>query len=138
MKVLLDTNVVIDFLSKRDLFYDNAKFIFDKCYSKEINGIVAVHTVSTIYYVLKKYNEDSFLRTLLLNLFQVIEIGSAQKSSVINALKNNSFSDFEDSLQHQCALEQIVDCIITRNPQDFINSKIKVYTPAEFVSLYSV
>ncbi|WP_436411390.1 hypothetical protein [Treponema vincentii] len=68
------------------------------------------------------------------NLFEIIEISSANKESILNALKNKTFPDFEDGLQYQCALEESVDCIITRNKKDFFGSKIPVYTPDEFLA----
>ena len=116
MKVLLDTNIIVDFLSKRPVFFNEAEKIISKCRDGEIIGIVAVHTVSTLFY-----------------LFEIIEIGRADKNSVLEALKNTEFTDFEDGLQYQCALEEFVDCIITRNKKDFFSSKIPVYTPSEFL-----
>lgn len=82
---------------------------------------------------LKKYVSPETLRDIFYNLFEIIEIGRADKNSVLEALKNTEFTDFEDGLQYQCALEEFVDCIITRNKKDFFSSKIPVYTPSEFL-----
>ena len=133
MKVLLDTNIIVDFLSKRPVFFNEAEKIISKCRDGEIIGIVAVHTVSTLFYLLKKYVLPETLRDIFYNLFEIIEIGRADKNSVLEALKNTEFTDFEDGLQYQCALEEFIDCIITRNKKDFFSSKIPVYTPSEFL-----
>ena len=133
-KVLLDTNILVDFLAKRPVFFNNAQTIIKKCKDNEITGIVAVHTISTLFYILKKYIPAENVRGVFCNLFEIIEIGSANKESILNALKNKTFPDFEDGLQYQCALEESVDCIITRNKKDFFGSKIPVYTPDEFLA----
>ena len=82
-----------------------------------ITGVVAIHTISTLFYILKKYIPSDSRRELFYSLFTIIGIGSADKESVLHALKNKAFPDFEDGLQYQCALEESVDCIITRNQQ---------------------
>jgi hypothetical protein len=51
-------------------------------------------------------------------------------------LDNNKFIDFEDCLQEQCAVEEVADYIVTRNPDDFIESRVKVIQPDELVSLF--
>ena len=75
MKVLLDTNIIVDFLSKRPVFFNEAEKIISKCRDGEIIGIVAVHTVSTLFYLLKKYVSPETLRDIFYNLFEIIEIG---------------------------------------------------------------
>ena len=137
MKVLLDTNILVDFLAKRPVFFNNAQTIIKKCKDNEITGIVAVHTISTLFYILKKYIPSENIRELFYNLFEIIEIGSANKESILHALRNKTFPDFEDGLQYQCALEETVDCIITRNKKDFLGSTIPVYTPNEFLAEYN-
>ena len=135
MKVLLDTNIIVDFLAKRPAFFDDARKIIDKCKTEEMIGIVAVHTVSTLFYLLKKHISFETVKDILYNLFQIIEIGSSDKRSVLRALENKEFMDLEDALQYQCALEENADFIITRNKKDFLASKIAVYTPAEFLQI---
>ena len=117
MNALLDTNILVDFLAKRPLFFNNAESIIKKCKNDEITGVVAIHTISTLFYILKKYIPSDSIRELFYSLFTIIGIGSADKESVLHALKNKAFPDFEDGLQYQCALEESVDCIITRNQQ---------------------
>mgnify|MGYP000142933370 FL=1 len=102
-----------------------------------ITGVVAIHTISTLFYILKKYIPSENIRELFYNLFEIIEIGSANKESILHALRNKTFPDFEDGLQYQCALEETVDCIITRNKKDFLGSTIPVYTPNEFLAEYN-
>ena len=137
MKVLLDTNILVDFLAKRPQFFNNAQIIIKKCKNEEITGVAAVHTISTLFYLLKKYIPAENIHELFYSLFTIIEIGSANKESILQALRNNNFTDFEDGLQYQCALEESVDCIITRNKKDFSGSKIPVYTPDEFLEAWS-
>ena len=135
MKVLLDANISVDFLAKRPAFFDDARKIIDKCKTEEMIGIVAVHTVSTLFYLLKKHVSFETVKDILYNLFQIIEIGSSDKRSVLRALENKEFMDLEDALQYQCALEENADFIITRNKKDFLASQISVYTPAKFLQI---
>lgn len=140
MKVLLDANILIDLISHRNGFYEDARRVFDEVVedcmcTKKMSAVVAVHTVSTVFYVLKKCLPPDELRDMLYDIFNTIDVGSANIQSVQNALMRKDFSDFEDALQYECALDQDVDCIVTRNRKDFGTSSVPVYTPKEFLAI---
>ena len=73
---------------------------------------------------------------MLKDLCSIFRISELNAKKIMAALDNDKFIDFEDCLQEQCAVEEVVDYIVTRNPDDFIESRVKVIQPDELVSLF--
>jgi predicted nucleic acid-binding protein len=134
MRVLIDTNVVLDFVLKRPPFDVEAKEIFTRLAKKEFQGFVSSITpINTFYTTRKEINKVVAFQAVTM-LLQIIEIAEASKKSFQNALKSN-FKDFEDAVQHESAVAENLDAIVTRNTKDFANSTIKVYSPSEFLQV---
>ncbi|HBB43546.1 MAG TPA: PIN domain nuclease [Treponema sp.] len=138
MKVFLDTNILIDYLLKRHPFYDSAKKVFDMCLYK-IDGYVTPHSLIDVFYMLSERTDatSDYCRETILKLRTVFCVVGENDASVLAAASNDSFSDFEDSMQNESALFSGSDYIITRNKKDFENSTIPVVTADEFMSLFS-
>ena len=136
MKVFLDTNILLDYLLKRQPFYDSVKKIFDMCLFK-IDGYVTPHSLIDIFYMLSERTDATIekCQEIILKLRDVLFIIPETDERVLSAARNHSFDDFEDSMQNESALIAGVDYIITRNKKDFKNSTIAVVTPDEFLSL---
>ena len=136
MKVFLDTNILLDYLLKRQPFYDSVKKIFDMCLFK-IDGYVTPHSLIDIFYMLSERTDATIekCQEIILKLRDVLFIIPETDERVLSAARNNSFDDFEDSMQNESALIAGVDYIITRNKKDFKNSTIAVVTPEEFLGL---
>lgn len=136
MKVLIDINVIMDFLCHRKFFFDDANQILKKCVKKEIEGIIAAHMVTTIFYLLRKDIPSSAeRRAILIDICNIFEVSSVDKVVLLNALQDDSFYDFEDSVQNACAANIEADFIVTRNKKDFENSKLPVCSPDEFLKV---
>lgn len=133
MIVLIDTNIVLDILERRDPFYEASNNVLSLCASKKINGCIALHSVSNIFYILRKHYSAEDRRRLLLGILDFLQIANVDHDYVRNALERNDFSDFEDCLQDECALQNNADYIITRNIDDFANSNVPAVTPADFL-----
>jgi len=134
MKALIDTNIIIDFFLRREPFYENAEIIFQKISSKKLDGYISASAVTDIFYLLQKAKGNSDAISYILKLIQIIEVLGVDKQTIINALLLN-WTDFEDAVQAQVALENEMDVIITRNTKDFQNTeKIKILTPEEFIA----
>ena len=131
-KVFADTNVVIDLLDKRELFYRDALDIFTKAYYKEIEIYISPLTYATASYLLRKRNKEE-LRTLLANLRKLTSVAYCDETVVDESIVSE-FDDFEDAMQYYSALKVNADVIITRNIKDFAKSKITVMTPSGFLS----
>ena len=133
MLVLIDTNIVLDILEKRAPFYESSHDVLFLCASKKIKGCIALHSVSNIFYILRKQYSAEDRRRLLLGILNFLQIANASHENVRHALERNDFPDFEDCLQDECASQNHADYIITRNIDDFSNSNIPAITPSDFL-----
>lgn len=135
MAVLIDTNILLDVILKREPFFTFSNKIFSLCCSNVLSGKIAAHSITNIFYVARKNYTQSQLRTLLLSIFQFFDVISLDKEKLLSALNNSNFKDFEDCLQDECAHSINADYIITRNIRDFEGSKIPAITPEEYLKL---
>lgn len=138
MLVLIDTNVIIDMLEKREPFYESSNDILSLCASKKIKGCIALHSISNIFYILRKNYSAENRRCLLLGILKFLQVANASHENVRHALERNDFPDFEDCLQDECAAQNHADYIITRNTDDFSNSHIPAITPSDFLAKYNL
>ena len=132
MRALIDTNVLIDFISKRGVFYADARKIVDTCDRGIYDGCIAAHSVPDIFYILRKSVPVAERREALRLLCEIFTVVGINKRRLISALNDENFSDFEDCLQSLCAETFRADYIVTRNPKDFEQSMIPAITPDVF------
>lgn len=135
MVVLVDTNILRDIIANREPYAQYAKEIMEKCARREIMGIMAAHSIPNLFYILRKNFSKEERRRILKNLCSVFYISDLNAKKILAALDNDNFSDFEDCLQEECAVEAMADYIVTRNPDDFVNSRVKIIRPDEFLKL---
>lgn len=131
--VLIDTNIFIDVLQDRIPFTDNSQSVVALVVQKKIKGAVAAHSITNLWYILRKTHSDEERRNYLLSLFELFDVVSMDKNRLVAALENSNFKDFEDCLQDECAYAINADYIITRNAKDFESSMVKALTPEEFL-----
>lgn len=122
MVVLFDTNIIMDVLEKRFPFYDSSKSVLESCVSGNVTGYIALHSISNIFYILRKRYSATDRRKLLLDILDLLQVAGADHESVRNALQREDFTDFEDCLQDECAKQIHADYIVTRNINDFSTS----------------
>jgi len=133
--ILIDTNIILDWLLLREPFYIQAKEIIECCIRDEIQGCLASHTLLNIFFITRKdktVEERKEIIFMLCDNFNIIEV---DKQMIITALKNKAWDDLEDGLQIQCAIKEKVNYIITRDPKGFLSSQIQVFSPGEFIQL---
>lgn len=135
MVVLIDTNVLLDFLLGRDPYFSNADRIIKLCAEQKIQGFMAAHSIPNMFYILRKDMSVEARREVLLNLCDILAIEAINSVKVIAALKNSAFMDLEDCLQSDCAGEIKADYIVTRNIKDFEISEIPAILPEDFLKL---
>ena len=135
MVVLVDTNILVDVISDREPYAEYGEKILEKCAKREITGIIAAHTIPNLFYILRKEFSQKERRDLLRNLCIIFCVSDLNAKKILAALENEKFLDFEDCLQEVCAVEEIADYIVTRNPSDFVESRVKVVQPEELLSL---
>ena len=133
MKVLIDTNVLLDYLTKREPYYHDARQIILKCAKNDLNGYVAAHSVVDAFFIMRKTVSAEKRREYLLQVCNITTVIVIDERKLTSALNNWEFKDFEDCLQYECALEAGIEYIITRNVKDFSESNIAVATPDKFL-----
>ncbi|MEZ4970410.1 MAG: PIN domain-containing protein [Flavobacteriaceae bacterium] len=133
-RLLIDTNIVIDLLSKRDEFYDEAAELFSRADKKELELTISSLTFANTNYILSKLKSAKEAREILRKFKVLVELLSLDDKITELALSDENFPDFEDGLQYYSAIENQIDIIITRNKKDFKNSKIPVLTAKEFLA----
>lgn len=136
MKLLFDTNVILDVFLERTPFYEHSVACFSLSEKEKIEGWICGTTVTTLSYLLgKELGKKATVKHIstLLNLFNVTVINR----QVLTDALANGFLDYEDAVLYQSALLSNLDGILTRNKRDFKASKISIYTPREFVEAIS-
>lgn len=134
IKLLIDNNIVIDLLSKRKEFYDEAAELFSRADRKEIILTISSLTFANTNYILTKLKSAKEAREILRKFQLLVSILSLDDKIIRLAISDDDFLDFEDALQYYSAMENQIDIIITRNKKDFKNSKIPVLTAQEFLA----
>ena len=137
MVVLVDTNVILDLLMKREPFAYDAREILVKCAEGEISGYLAAHSIPNLFYILRKEFTEKERRSFIISLCDIFRISQLDSAKILSAAKNEDFSDYEDCLQEECAVDVMADYIVTRNPADYKKSRVSTIQPAELLALLS-
>lgn len=134
MRVLVDTNVLLDYYMSRMPFYSDARQIVIKCMT-EIEGFVAPHTLSNLHYILHAQAkfDDAKCRMAVSDVLDVFSLVSFSKQNAYDAVNDFSIGDFEDALQIECAKTCRANYIVTRNVTDFKNSSVPAILPSDFL-----
>ncbi len=133
MKVLLDTNIILDIILQRQPFFEPAIEILQLADTKKIEAYITSNSITDIFYVLKKYFKSiEDRKAAVKHILNMIEIISVTKTDIFKSFELE-YSDFEDALQTQCAKKVKANYIVTRNKKDFKDQSIKVVTSEEFL-----
>ena len=132
MRVFLDTNVILDLILRR-VGYDDAALIMQKSENGEYSLFTSSLSMVNIAYILRKYYRGESLYHLLEELGDIIDVITVSSEAYHKALQSRAL-DFEDAIQLFSAIESDMDCIVTRNAQDFIFDKLPIYTPFDFLN----
>lgn len=134
--LLIDTNILLNYITNRDDPYLEPSIeIVKKCAVGECTGYIAFHTLSTLWYVLRR-RSDCIRRQNLKDICEIFTIATASQVEILDAIEKDSFPDFEDCLQDKCAKDVGADYIITCNVSDFENAEISAITPIDFIKMY--
>lgn len=134
MKVLFDSNVIIDGLTRREGSELGALPCLEMVATLEIEGHLCAKQLTDIHYVLMKYiqgeNERLQIIGKLMNLFHIIPL---TKNNLNYGLLSET-GDFEDAVLVSSALYSHMDCIITNDKKHFLNAPLPCFTPSDFLS----
>jgi predicted nucleic acid-binding protein len=132
-RVLLDTNVLLDFLLAREPFAAEAREIWLACEQDRCIGYLAAISVTNIWYIGRRIVGADSARQHIADLLKVIQI-CAVDFNVLATARDSSIADFEDAVQVAAAVASGLDAIITRNGRDFAGAPLSVLTPTEFLA----
>jgi len=133
MKLLIDTNVVLDVLLKREPFYATAADVLLLAQRNDVREYISASTVTDIYYIAHRQIRDgSAVKELLKRLLMVVSVAAVSEREIINALEL-AWGDFEDSVQYSVALLNEMDGIVTRNPRDYRDASTPIWEPGQII-----
>ena len=134
-KILIDTNVLLDYLLEREPFFEYAKKVILSCTEGNTKGCIAAHSISNMFFILRKDYNAKERREILSNICMIFDVEGIDKAKLLSGLANEKFSDFEDCLQMECAKSYGAEYIVTRNVSDYSVSDIKAILPNEYLGL---
>lgn len=137
-KILIDTNVLLDYLLERESYFENAKQVVISCVEGKVKGCIAAHSIPNMFFILRKDFTAKERREVLTNLCSIFDVEGIDKSKLLSGLSNEDFSDFEDCLQMECAKAYEAEYIVTRNVSDYATSEIKAIEPEDYLKLQKV
>ncbi|MGL6342219.1 MAG: PIN domain-containing protein [Waterburya sp.] len=133
MRVLIDTNIILDFLLQRSQFFQDAELLFQKIEAGQIIGYVTATTLTDIFYIARKHTRSiEQARQAISEILTVMLICPVNRA-VLESAFSSGFADFEDAVQIFCAVDQGLDAIVTRDSQGFLNSPISVLSIQELL-----
>lgn len=132
-KVLLDTDVILDFFFDRKPFSEETSRILSLCEKGELKGFVTSVMLSNMYYLLRRTAKHEKVIGSLKMLLEIIDVVTTDKETVLEAL-NSGFKDFEDALQNFSAQNNHgINVVITRNIKDYKTSELSIMTPEMYL-----
>ncbi len=136
MKIMCDTNIIIDVLLERKPFVEDSYKVLTLCEEHKIDGFVSASSVTDIYYLVRKYTHNTELAYKAVGkLLEIVKICSVTNQDVLIAFQKKA-RDFEDCLVATCAKSIHCNYIVTRNKKDFEDFNIPLLTPKELLQQF--
>lgn len=134
LRVLIDLNILVDALTGREPFFEASARVFAFAESGQIEGWVAAHSVTTLFYLLAKDTSTSAAHVHLMKLTQILKIAAVDARVIEQALVLPQ-KDFEDAVQMVAGLRAGADYIVTRDLDGFKAGPLPAITPGELLAL---
>jgi predicted nucleic acid-binding protein len=132
MRVLLDSNIIFDFLLERQPFFQAARELMFRNSNGEFEGFISSITPVNLFYHGRKIVGAAKIRQGIDDLLKVVRVCHITHTSLVQAL-DLPFADYEDAVQHASAAESGLDAIVTRNLSDYKNATLPVFSPIAFL-----
>lgn len=137
MRVLIDTNVIVDALTSREPWNKSAEQIFLMAANNTANMYISASMATDIYYLVRRHCHDvGMAKQIMEKLYNLFGILDVTKEDCIQALAS-SISDYEDAVVCEVASRSELDYIVTRNIKDYVNGNVKAILPDDFIGLMS-
>lgn len=134
MRILYDTNIVVDVFLERGPFFRPAAQLFEATAQGSLGGLLGATTVTTIHYLIAKVQNRQQARQRVKQILHLFEVATVNRV-VLEAALESDFADFEDAVLHEAGLRAGADGIVTRDGDGFATATIPVYTPPELVEM---
>lgn len=132
MRLFLDANVVLDVLAEREPHWKASARVLAEIEKHRATGLIAAHSVTTIYYLLSKHLNRRKARAAIVQLLNLVQTAPVNHDVLLHAL-SLGWDDLEDAVQAAAALNAKATHLVTRNPRDFAGLTIPVLTPEELI-----
>ncbi len=133
-KILVDTNIIVDLLAKREEFYVSASRLFTLSDNNKVNLSISSLTFANTYYILSRELKPDKVKEILRKFKLLVHVLPLDEK-IIDLSLNSDFKDFEDAIQYFTAIENNLEIIITRNLKDFKLSKLPVMTAETYLKM---
>jgi predicted nucleic acid-binding protein len=133
-RILIDLNLVLDVLQKREPFYAASAGVLACAETGLVEGLVAAHTLTTLFYLVAKDQSAERARVALTELLQFLSVAPVDEAAIEQAL-NLPYTDFDDAVQMMAAVQAGAQYLVTRNVQDYRAGPLPVLQPAELLAL---
>ncbi len=135
MRILLDTNVVLDVALAREPFCQAAQRILGAADFRQVHLFITASSATDLYYVLRKEKGRDVGLRFIRRLLEIVDACGVDKNILVAAM-NSDFRDFEDAVQNAAAIDGHIDVIVTRNKADYSASPLAVMSPDEFAATH--
>lgn len=132
MRVLLDTNILLDALLEREPFVREAEALFEAIESDQIEGYVTATTLTDIFYIVRKAKGVAIAKQAVSRILAGMQVCTVDRR-ILEAAISSLLPDFEDAVQIACALNENLDAIITRDTQDFADASLQILSAGELL-----
>lgn len=133
MKLLIDANILLDVLQKREPHYRDSALIWKLCETEQAEGCVSALSIANLVYIMRKELSPEAIEDVLGKLSLIFSIVELTPADIAKAAEMK-WTDFEDALQAATAERIHAEAIITRNIRDFRKSRVIAFTPAEYLA----
>ena len=132
MKLLIDTNVILDIVFQRN-GCDNSMKLFRKIRNNGDSAYITASSVTDLFYIIRK-EVHNMERTydIMENIFKLVSVLSVTEKEIQDAFKLR-WKDFEDCVQYMTGKNNAVDYVITANKKDYADAKLPVRTPSDWI-----
>ena len=134
MRILIDINIILDVLEQREPFFQRSAQIWSAMENNQFEGIVPAHTITTLFYLIRKQLGSQQATVILTQILTVLSIVPVDQTIIQQALAWG-WQDFEDAVQMSAALNANATAIVTRNVADFRDHHIPVWKPIQLLAL---
>lgn len=134
MKLLLDTNVILDVVARREPWWEDSASVMSLLDVDELRGFIAAHAAITLHSLSTKHLGHSEANAAVLELLNLASVVPFDETLLLRAL-SLGWNDFEDAVQAVSAVAAGADFIVTRNTSDFSASPVRPVSPSEFLAM---